>query len=98
MEFEKLTKTVKVTDPECWYGKNTVDVHLFVTTPYMDEVVVRIFVESIDDFAVVYDFECECKYKDQIKWAYNHLKTWMYDRMPDEISLAWLYEHGYLPW
>lgn len=97
MEFEKLTKTVKVTDPECWYGRDTVNVSLFVTPPYKDEVVVRIHVDSIDDFSVVYDFECECKYERQIEWAYNHLKTWMYDRMPDEIDLGWLYEHGYLP-
>lgn len=97
MEFERLTKTVRVSDPECWYGRDTVKVHLFVTPPYTGNVIVRIFVESIDDFAVSYDYECEEKYKDMIKWAYNHIKFWMYDRIPNEINLGWLYEHGYLP-
>ena len=98
MDFERLTKTVKVTDPECWYGQDTVEVHLFVTPPYKGEVVVRIFVESIDDFAVAYDYECNIKYEAQIKWMYDHMKTWMYDKMPDEIDLGWLFEHGYLPY
>lgn len=98
MDFERLTKTVRVTDPECWYGQDEVKVSLYITPPYDNEVIVRIFIETIDDFAVAYDIECECKYESQIKWAYNHLKTWMYDRMPDEIDLGWLYEHGYLPY
>ena len=97
MEFERLTKTVKVKDKECWYGQDEVKVSLYVTPPYEGNVVVRIFIDTIDDFAVSYDYECEYKYTDQIKWAYNHLKTWMYDKMPNKISLGWLYEHGYLP-
>ena len=34
MNFERLTKTVRVSDPDCWYEKDTVKVHLFVTSPY----------------------------------------------------------------
>lgn len=98
MEFERLTKTVKVTDPECWYGQDTVKVHLYVTPPYEGEVIVRIFIETIDDFAVAYDYDCKVEYEAQIKWMYNHMKTWMYDKMPDEIDLGWLFEHGYLPY
>lgn len=98
MEFERLTKLVYVTDKENWYGKDMVKVSLFVTPPYKEKVLVRIFIETIDDFAVTYDYECEEKYADQIKWAYNHIKTWMYDKMPKKINLGWLYEHGYLPY
>lgn len=98
MDFERLTKLVYVTDKENWYGKDMVKVSLFVTPPYKEKVIVRIFIETIDDFAVTYDYECEEKYTDQIKWAYNHIKTWMYDKMPKKINLGWLYEHGYLPY
>jgi hypothetical protein len=97
MEFEKLTKTVRVTDPENWYNQNTVEASLFVTPPYCGIVTVRILIDTIDDFMVVYDHECYVQYGELIKWAYNHLKQWMYDKMPEEISLGWLYEHGYLP-
>ena len=77
MDFERLTKTVRVTDPECWYGRDTVEVHLFVTPPYKDNVLIRIFIETIDDFAVTYDYECEAKYQDNIRSMYNHIKTWV---------------------
>lgn len=97
MDFERLTKTVRVTDPENWYNKDTVDVSLFVTPAFRGVVTVRILISTIDDFMVVYDHQCYAQYKESIKWAYNHLKQWMYDKMPDEIDLGWLYEHGYLP-
>lgn len=95
--LERLEKIVRVTDPEDWYGQNTVEVSLFVTPPYKDKVRVRILIQSVDDFMVSYDYECNNDDKDHIKWIYSHLKEWMYDRMPEEIDLTWLYEHGYLP-
>ena len=97
MKFEGLTKTVAVTDPDNWYGQDTVTVSLFITPPFRGRVAIRILIRSIDDFAVLYDIEKYENNKDGIKWAYNHLKEWLYDRMPDKISLDWLYEHGYLP-
>lgn len=97
MEFEKLTKLVKVTDSECWYGKDMVKVSLFVTPPYKEKVLIRIMVESIDDKLIVYDIECEADNEDGIKSWYEHSKRWLYDKMPKKISTAWLYEHGYLP-
>lgn len=95
--FEMLTKTVRVTDPWRWYGRETVNVSLRVTAPWQGKVTIRIAVNSIDDFAVYYMYECDEKYKALIKSMYEHLKEYMYDRMPDEISVEWLYEHGYLP-
>ena len=94
--FERLEKTVKVTDPWRWYGEDTVDISLYVMN-YKDTTTVRIVVHSIDDFSVAYNYECESKYKDQIKYMYNHMKNWMFDKIPNEINVAWLYEHGYLP-
>lgn len=96
-QLVQLTKTVKVSDPENWYRQNTVDVSLYVTKPWENKTVVRIFIFTIDDFAVSLDYEVESKYEAQIKSVYNHFKKWIYDRMPEEISLAWLYEHGFLP-
>ena len=93
----QLIKTVKVSDPENWYRQPTVDVSLYVTTPYDNKTIVRIFVFTIDDFAVSLDYEVESKYEDQIKFVYNHFKKWIYDRMPEEASLAWFYEHGFMP-
>jgi hypothetical protein len=97
MEFERLTKTVRVADSENWYNQDTVDVSLFVTPPYLGITTVRILITTIDDFMVAYDHECYTQYGESIKWIYNHMKQWMYDKMPEEISLGWLYEHGYLP-
>lgn len=93
-----MEKIVRVSDPEDWYGENTVKVSLFVTPPFKNKVSVRILVESIDDFMMCYEYECEAKHEDHIKFMYNHLKEWMYDRIPKEIDLGWLYEHGYLPY
>lgn len=93
----QLSKTVKVSDPENWYRQNTVNVSLYVTSPFENKTMVRIFVFTIDDFAVSLDYEAESKYEDQIKFIYNHFKKWIYDKIPDEVSLAWFYEHGFLP-
>ena len=98
MEFEELTKLVKVTDPECWYGKDMVKVSLFVTPPYKGVVLIRIMVKSIDDKLIVHDIECEADNEYGIKSWYEHSKRWLYDKMPKKISTAWLYEHGYLPY
>lgn len=95
-KFERLTKTVRVSDPENWYERDTVDVWLYVTSPYENKVRVRVLIMTVDDFSVGYDWECDADNKGAIESAYNHLKEYMYDRMPEEISLDWLYEHGYL--
>lgn len=98
MGFERLTKLVYVTDKENWYGKDMVKVSLFVTPPYKERVIVRIMVESIDDKLIVYDVECDANNEDGIESWYEHMKRWLYDKMPKRISTAWLYEHGYLPY
>ena len=99
INYEKLTlvKTVRVTDPWCWYNKDTVEVILWVTPYFDNKVRVQVSVHSIDDFSVNRYIVCEKKYDTAIQAYYDHFKEYLFDRMPNEISLDWLYEHGYLP-
>lgn len=91
----RLIKRVKVSDPDMWYQENEVDVQLYVTPAYKGTVQVKILVSSIDDFAVSYIQECNEKYTDYIRSIYDHMKKWMFDRIPEVINIEWLYEHGY---
>lgn len=95
--MRKMIKIVKVSDPECWYNQDTVEVGLYVTPPYNGKVVVRVFVDTIDDFAVSLDYEIGETYTDAIKWVYNHYKTFIFERIPETVSLDWFYEHGFMP-
>lgn len=95
--MNRKVKIVKVSDPENWYQQNEVEVGLYVTPSYHGKVYVRIFVDTIDDFAVSLDCEVEEAYTDEIKWIYNHYETFIFDRMPEVVSLEWFYEHGFLP-
>lgn len=91
--FERLTKTVRVSDPERWYGQNTVQVSLYVTPAYKGEYHVKILVDSIDDFMMEH---IKPAYNDlQIADLYARAKQYMYDKMPDIINVEWLFEHGY---
>ena len=90
-------KTVKVSDPENFYRQDTVEVALYITPPWEGRSVVRVLIITIDDKAFALETEVHSQYKDQIKFIYDHYKTWIYDKMPEEISLAWLFEHGFLP-
>ena len=92
----ELTKTVKVSDPENWYNQKTVTVKLFVCTEHDGETDVRIFVESIDDFAMEYTRTC---YNHAgIDCTYKLMKDNMFDKLPKKISYKWLLEHGYFPY
>ena len=76
-------KEVTVAEPEFWYGQPSVKVELFTT----ENGTARIFFESIDDFFVYQDE------KANIEWA----KEYLFDKIPNKVSLQWLYEHGYKP-
>lgn len=95
--MNKKVKIVKVSDPENWYQQNEVEVGLYVTLPYHGRVWVRVFVSTIDDFAVSLDCEVGETNTNEIKWIYNHYETFIFDRMPEVVSLEWFYEHGFLP-
>lgn len=91
--FNTLTKTVRVSDPERWYGQETVEVKLSVLPEFQKQRDVQILIKSIDDFMMYHRKPC---YNDrQVKDMWNRAKTYMYDAMPNEISVEWLLEHGY---
>lgn len=97
-DWKFLTKTVRVTDPWRWYNKDTVEVVLCIVPPLgNDEVTVKVSVNSIDDFSVSRSIKVESKYETAIQSYYDHFKEYLFDKMPNEISVEWLYEHGYLP-
>ena len=91
----ELSKVVRVSDPEMWYNQKTVEVKLFVNPEYQGRINVRLFVESIDDFAMEYTRECF----DQadVDYTYDRMKKYLYDKMPKRISCKWLSEHGFFP-
>lgn len=93
----RQVKTVKVSDPENFYQQDTIEVGIYITEPWLGKVTVRVFIYTIDDKAWALEQEIEAKYEAHIKFVYDHYKKWIYDKMPEEISLVWLYEHGFLP-
>lgn len=91
----ELSKVVKVSDPECWYDRDEVTVRLFVCSEHRGKTNVRLFVESIDDFAMEYTRECYSSAS--VDYTYKLMKENMFDTIPKEISYKWLLEHGYFP-
>lgn len=97
MDSREISKVVKVSDPEMWYGQKTVIVRLFICPAWKGHRDVRIFVESIDDFAMEYTRTCSLDQAD-IDCTYRLMKENMFDTMPKKISYKWLLEHGYFPY
>lgn len=91
----ELSKVVKVSDPECWYGRDEVTVRLFICPECEGKILVRLFVESIDDFAMEYSRDCYSQ--KSAEHTYKLMKENMFDKMPEKISYSWLLEHGYFP-
>lgn len=96
LDRKSVKKTVRVSDPECWYGEDTVTVELYIAPPYKGEVRVRIVVHTIDDFSVVYERIHSAKYPTCVLGDYEHMKRWMFDTIPEEVNLNWFYRHGYV--
>ena len=92
---KELSKVVKVSDPEYWYNRDEVTVSLFICPKYRGVTTVRLFVESIDDFAMEYSRNCYGQ--EDIEHTYKLMKEHMFDTMPGKISYNWLLEHGYFP-
>ena len=92
----ELSKVVRVSDPEMWYNQMTVEVKLFVNPEYQGRINVRLFVESIDDFAMEYTRTCYTNAG--VEYTYALMEKNMFDAMPKKISYKWLLEHGYFPY
>ena len=91
----ELSKVVKVSDPEMWYNQKTVKVKLFICPEYKGTTDVRLFVETIDDFAMEYTRTCHgCA---DIECTYKLMKENMFDKLPKKVSYGWFLEHGYFP-
>lgn len=82
-------KSLKVKEPECWYGKCYITASLFLLSNMKT---VRVMLKSIDDFAVYQDVD-DWDARSNQEWA----KKYLWDNLPDSVSLNWLYQHGYKP-
>lgn len=87
----KLTKKVKVSDPNMWYGQDEITVEMWHDDIFEDDTI-RIMFDSIDDFQIYRDFN-EWDLEANWKWC----KTWLWDKIPEVVDTDWMYEHGYVP-
>lgn len=81
-------KSIRVAEPELWYGQKYITVSLFMLL----DGTARILFRSIDDFMVyqdINDWDAEANQE----WA----KIYLWDNIPENVSLTWLYRHGYKP-
>ena len=95
---KELEKTVKVSDTWNWYGKNKVRVRLFCMLPmegWENASYIRVLVSSIDDFMMCIDICVQRDSEACVESTYNFAKKYIFDAIPDEISEAWLLEHGF---
>lgn len=83
-----LEKTVNVSDPDLWYGEPTVT----AVMKNLPNNTIRIIFLSIDDKMIYRDVEFTSFYS-----TWDWCKEWLWDKIPDTIDTAWLYEHGYMP-
>ena len=101
--FVDVEKTVMVSEPDLWYGKNEVEVSLFVTDEFHGQVEVRIFVESVDDLAMVHSvtvvtagMDFDEKYR-KVKEVFSTEKK-LFDSIPDTVDVSTLKKMGFEYW
>lgn len=98
---KELAKTVKVSDPWNWYGENEIKIRLFCMQPmkgWKNPSHIRVLASSIDDFLMSIDICVQRDSEACVKNTYNFAKKYIFDTIPDEISEAWLLEHGFYSW
>lgn len=93
--LETLTKTVRVSDPDRWYCRDTVTVKLCVASSFRGKVDVVLFVLSIDDFRMTWRYVCDENDEVRISYMYNVMKDFMFETMPSTISVKWLKTQGF---
>ena len=88
-----LRKTVTVAPDEVdlWYGRDTVEVHMFICR-YANPEEVVVAVLSIDDFAMFYRFPIEYWNEER---TVEFVKKYVYDRIPEGVTMDWLFEHSF---
>ena len=92
--MDVISKTVHVSDPDCWYRRNTVTVSLFVGIPFRDWQEVILIVNSIDDFAMAQRRRFAPNDKTAMECYYRELLE-CFNSIPDTISVKWLRDRGF---
>lgn len=91
------TKFITTSDgDEVWhpcYPDNKIEISISIS--WFDHYYVKVAAWGADDFGVELVFE-NCSSKEHAEDIYNHYKTHIYDKIPDDVSLDWFYEHGFV--
>ena len=95
--MKEITKTIKLNRDlrQSFYNRKTAEVSLFVCPKYKGKQDVRIFIESIDDYALFLNRECHSD--EEVELAYNALKV-TFDSIPRVLTRQWCNENGFEPY
>ena len=91
--MKRLSKTVKLNRDlqGSFYNRRTAKIHLFVCPQYKGKQDVRIFIESIDDYALFLNKQCSLE---EVELAYSELKV-IFDSMPRVLTREWCNENNF---
>lgn len=95
---QELSKTVKVSDPWNWYDEDEIQIRLFCLLPHdgwENASTIRVLADSADDFMMCIDIACQRDSEVCVKYTYDFAKKYIFDTIPDEVSVDWLLEHGF---
>ena len=92
--MKEITKTVKLNKDlrESFYNRKIAEIKLFVCPKYKGEQDVRLFIESIDDYALFLNIEC--RNVEEVEKAYNELKV-IFDNTPKVLTREWCKENNF---
>lgn len=92
MDDYLLTKKIKVSDPDYWYGETEIEVRMERFLQLEDTV--RIMFRTADWHRAIYKDFNEWDFYNNWKWC----RYWFWDKIPEIISSDWLCERGYVPY
>ena len=86
--MKEISKTIKLNGDlrESFYNRKTAEIKLFVCPKYKGKQDVRIFIESIDDYALFLNKECHSD--EEVEIVYNELKI-IFDNTPKVLTREW---------
>lgn len=92
--MKEITKTIKLDRDlrQSFYNRRTAKVSLFVCPKYNGKQDVRLFIESIDDYALFLNRECHSD--EEVELAYNALKV-TFDSIPRVLTRQWCKENNF---
>ena len=92
--MKEITKTIKLNRDLrlSFYNRKTAEIKLFVCPKYKGKQDVRIFIESIDDYALFLNKECHSD--EEVELAYNALKV-TFDSIPKVLTRQWCKENNF---